>query len=223
MHALFEKHSKNSTAHRVSRAPDIGHAGDGEVTSGSGNDVEEESEAETFGFMQNSYTSWRRRPLLACYSDAALIDHRLRFSKGTTILLRDIRGSCLNCEFSGPVPTKQFSEPREALLDTQQGATGVWVRDWECRSCEVLHRYEGYDDAVVAVTRMKLVCRGLLDKFLEDVFGDGYTFRDAYANFARNLKALATRPRHTLNLSDRRALSSAFAVHTSLIGGPPII
>ena len=223
LYGLFENNSVNRPPLSDSVAsPDDHHRHDGEVYSGNENVEDGQSESETFGFMQNAFTSWRRRPLLACYSDAARIAHRLlHVAKGNTIHLRDSRGSCLNCEFSGPVPTKQFYEPREALLDTQQGATGVWVRDWECPSCEVLQRYEGYDDAVVAVTKMKLVCRGLLDKFLEDVFGDGYTFRDAYANFARNLKGLATGARRKHRLSDRRALSSAFAVHTSLIGGPP--
>jgi hypothetical protein len=206
------------------RAAHDAHGEDGSDASSA-----EECDSES---AKGEYRSRVRRPLLACVSD--ILVERYRRSKIAEVLsagsrlsaidLRDIRGNFRSSTCASSASEESSAQAmlistvdshevyREVTLETLMAVARATVKDWHCRRCGKLNRYDGFDDAVVSVSRDFVVCRLKMDVYFEMVFAGGMTLRSAFDTHVKACAALlgAERGRMRGGLG-RRQLPECFA------------
>lgn len=193
------------------------------------------------------YQSWARRPPLPCLADHRMIPIRAESvhscsdvdasagkgaqgaRKGEKIArLVDDYGQCsnLSCRFTAHPMEHNDAPPRRVTLVQFDGAHKIEVRDWLCKKCGHLNRFEGLDSGTFSMTKTSVFCRRVLDIFVACTLRRCMTGRGAYEAFIDSQTASAeayggTGGNPALRNVGRREFSEAMSAFVSVLGDAP--
>lgn len=204
---------------------------------------EERENASSYGTPVSGkpFQSWARRPPLPCLADRCIISTRAksvhdssRVDMSTnskqveTVRLVDEYGQCSNrsCRMIAFPLEHKSALRRKVTLIQFDGAHEVEVRDWICRKCGHVNRFEGLDTGTFSMTKTSIFCRRVLDFLVACTLRRCMTGRGAYEAFIDSQKASAEAYGGSNGIVElrsvgRREFAEAMSAFVSVLGDAP--